>query len=65
MKERAPPTCTNGQRNKTSWPAAGSAEDGGDDSRYSVMSREMERHVKDMHTKAGSSATPSLRNIKV
>ena len=64
MKERAPPTCTNGQQNKTSWPAAGSEEDGGD-GRHSVMSREMERHVKDMHTKAGSSATPSLRNIKV
>ena len=33
--------------------------------RRCVMSREMEKHLNDMHAKAGSSATPSLRNIKV
>ena len=65
MKERAPPS--HGQQNKGSQTAAGpsSFKEGGGDSRHSMMSREMERHVKDMHAKAGSSATPSLRNIKV
>ena len=58
MKERAPPT----QPNKSSG-TAGSSE--GSD-RCCEMSKEMERHVKDMHAKAGwPSATPSLRNIKV
>ena len=57
MKERVPPT----QQNKSSG-TAGSSEGG---ERRCVMSKEMERHVKDMHAKAGPSGTPSLRNIKV
>lgn len=52
MKEKPPST----QPNKSS-------SEGSD--RHCPMSREMERHIKDMHAKAGPTATPSLRNIKV
>ena len=34
-------------------------------SRKCAMSREMEKHLNDMHAKASNLATPSLRNIKV
>ena len=34
-------------------------------SRMCTMSKEVEKHVNDMHAKAGLLATPSLRNIKV
>lgn len=52
MKEK--PSST--QQNKSSSEGSG---------RHCVMSREMERHIKDMHAKAGATATPSLRNIRV
>lgn len=34
-------------------------------SRKCAMSREVEKHMSDMHAKASHLATPSLRNIKV
>ena len=50
------------QQNKSTLNSATVEGSGG---RHCVMSREMEKHVKDMHAKARPNATPSLRNIKV
>lgn len=62
MKERAPSTQ---QQSKGSRTAGSSSSSEGREDRHCVMTKELERHVKDMHAKAGPSATPSLRNIKV